>query len=75
LITPSTVDPDRIVTETARAAKVTDAAPLIGITIGLELGKSVVATWDETASGGDFTTSQHGWITLTVIVKVATGTW
>lgn len=75
LITPSTFDPDKIVTDMTRAAKMIEALSRIGINIGLELGRSVSATCDATALAGDFTTTQHGWATATAIEYDPTGTW
>jgi len=43
-----------------RAETVIEALPWTGIDIGLELGDKVVATSNDEALAGDFTTNQHG---------------
>lgn len=63
-----------MVIDCTRAATLIEALPRIAIDIGLALGNKVVATSDEEALVGDFTTSQQGWSTATTIEYEFVGT-
>ena len=74
MIVSSTFDPSVIAIDCVHAETVIEALPWTGIDIGLALGDKVVATSNDEALAGDFTTNQHGWSTATTIEYVLVGT-